>query len=501
MQAIQEERESEENMGSLNSRKKSRSNNHSRVSSKNSKDLAKLKPADKKTLVFSTGHPTIQEVDQDENRSNGSARELSSHKATEGEKAGPAVSEKAKVEIKFDPKLRDKLFPKSISKICKKDIPLKKSIASVKTEKLSTSLKISSVEKGGQPVIQVQKLITRFKNGSHSFKREELEADQGADAAQKVAGSQFGTSSGQLNEHRPEHARVPKLSNHRRAISDTDSLTYTAINKGGISARNYHPLSRANPKPHNLNKTLNKETAAPGKVVEFDHLEIQSQQSGISHLSGLNKKKPHQPELKSDPMRKLYRPDFLKKQFPRTLMTESQAEEEKEQERQGIAEENQRLRAENQKQREVGSRDAADRVPAEEGRQVRGEVQDNGVDLLEPARAGSRAAEVRPGQQGNHRERLAHEDQLGHGLEPLGSLQGQLAEEGGPAAGRGLQVPPAQPDRETRPGEAGEEVEESEGQVISVPYYTTAYISMFARTILFLGRTRIFCASFLVSRA
>lgn len=365
---IEEERISEENMGSLNSRKKSRNSvNHSRVSSRTSKDLSitKLKNfGDKKTLFFDN---PIQEMADQEIKSTNSVNEekceaslMNMEGLTENRRHSHLP-----VSMRLSSKIKNK-FTKSFSKATnnRDQQNLKNSSTSVKTDYLSLSMKNSPADKGSSlrdgdndrekfRSFHVQKLITNLKKGSLSIKKELQEATVAVSgtrtesALSKFVTSQVGQSltvcPAQSKPAKDLHEIGRKTVNHRRTLSDTNSLNYQKTSKGIKSARNTTTL---------VGKAMKTPTVAMGDTPRKDD-ECVKQYSTMSNQSAKHDKAVH-----LNPAETEYLPvsafitDFVRKAQPKTLSNVTKADL---RENKRLLEENERLKEENLQQKKVGT--------------------------------------------------------------------------------------------------------------------------------------------------
>jgi hypothetical protein len=364
-------------MGSLNSRKKSRNSiNHSRVSSKTSKDLSitKLKALGDKRALFLEN--PIQEVADQEVKSTNSNNEDKGEVSpmhVEGITQNRRHSQ-LPISVKLTSKIKSK-YTKSFSKAAMKreQQALKNSTLSVNTDYLSLSMKGSPADKGRDmreqdterekfKTLHVQKLITNLKKGSISIKKDMPEtAGNMAGTRPESALSKFVTSQvGQSLTVGPATAKMikepstqtKKMVNHRRTFSDTNSLHYQKTSKGINSARNRTVL----------NGTLMKPVETPSvesPIKENDYPEASNKYSTMSNRSS-NQAQEIEAEVGDNeclPINK-FMTDFARKPQPKTVTNISKADQ-KESKR--ITEENDRLKDENLRQKRVAFTESENR--------------------------------------------------------------------------------------------------------------------------------------------
>jgi hypothetical protein len=331
MNRIEEERISEENMGSLNSRKKSRaSNNQSRVSSKNSKEhsLSKTKQREEKKSIFASENPIV-EVDFDEMKSTNSGKEYS---RPEERHVGGSKTNLFKSFGKinhFSEQLQKKLSnPVNIQKGEAK----KTGSLSVKTDEMVKSIKMNTPRE--QPktstrdntakesklslnVLKVQKLITNFKNGTSGSWKDVFDGEN-ASKAPSHPKTTVSTAFCATTKLMPTLSKTKKVGNHRRTCSDTNSLTYQIKNKPTVSARGQPPPPSTAIEVNSLEQAL-----YAGTMHEQEDKDSQQSVSYKSINSSIRNQmlKTEEP-LKENPWSKTTS-NFAKKAGPKTLVSES----------------------------------------------------------------------------------------------------------------------------------------------------------------------------------
>ena len=368
-------------------KKSAASNTHSRMSSKNSKDmgLAKMKPiSEKKAQIYPASNP-IQEVDNDYNENDPEApirpeTPLQTDRATSQEAnsakeaaeaklstVGSQLEEKFFSQLPLSNKFRSKIktkFNKSFNAkpmTTVKKNSVKNSIIPTRPENLSVSFKASPGEKAReiieklplrtQPQHQhVHRLISNMKNGSLHLRRElgEYESSRPDPTPTKFSVSKFGQTLPLSPYKADQTLRKDKVANHRRAYSDAESANYgTNKNKSQLSSLARQLL------PHSPGENREHAQTSSSKLQRItDLLENNVKFSKLSFRSAFQPKRESQPEpIESVP--KLVSTDFLKRQPAKKTFTVIPQLEAAEAEIARLKEENLDLRHELAKRDEV----------------------------------------------------------------------------------------------------------------------------------------------------
>lgn len=372
---IDEERYSEENMGSINSRKKSRhSNNHSRVSSKTSKDMSitKLKAyGEKRHTLFDN---PIQEVADQEIKSNPSANE---NKEEMSPIRVEGINEQRRnsnlpISLKLTSKIKNK-YNKSFSKPAnkKEDKNLKNSNISIKADNVSISVKNSpsdrkdtkdlGIEREKFKTFHVQKLISSLKKSSGSMRHSHIDQETGSQTARPESSlSKFITSqTGQVNSTsqasgaptKPK-AGYHKVGAHRRTYSDTNSLHYQKASKGINSARNRNVFQETNAKPQKISTMPSQSKNTDENKSTKGNLSTRSMKSSTqaNYQNIPNPGDNH--DFEESPIGDTHT-DFLKKHNPKTVFTLGQVPVISQEDHYRVVDDNKALRLENAEQKKV----------------------------------------------------------------------------------------------------------------------------------------------------
>lgn len=361
-------------MGSINSRKKSRhSNNHSRVSSKTSKDMSitKLKAYGNKNLSL-LDNP-IQEMADLEIKSNASATEKKediSPIRIEGLNEDRRNSN-VPISLKLTSKIKNK-YNKSFSKPeqKKEDKNFKHSNVSIKAENVSISMKNSPAERKEKEsgndrekfkTFHVQKLISSLKKGSYSMRNSQIEQETGSQTARPESSlSKFiisqagqGKSIGQATIENTKNKIGPaKVGSHRRTFSDTNSLHYQKASKGINSARNRNVFQESPQNPKKVStlpsesKTTHETESNPGNFSTRSMKSSDQEQYQNYPSPGDDQDFDNSPE--ADQPR-----DFAKKPQPKTVFTLGKVPGVSQEEHNKVIAENKALRTENMSQKKV----------------------------------------------------------------------------------------------------------------------------------------------------